>query len=471
MNINRLIYPGFWFGKSDKKDAIKLARLGVGGFCIYNGTTKEVKNLIRELRANAPHKLLICCDYEYGLGRWHKDAPLLASNISIGATGKEELSYKKGYSTAIQARILGVDWVFAPVVDLAQEPNNPIVNTRSFGADPSKVAALAGAFMRGLAEGGCLNSLKHFPGHGSTDIDSHLAMPVLKKDFKLLEQEDILPYRQLLDKADSIMIGHLNISALDKDLPASFSAKTMQNYLREKMGYKGLIITDALVMKAIGPLNPLAPLVAGADILLCPSEPEFLIEELKKNEKNISERIKEALDKQEKLILKLENLQKDSLNKNINPEQLNTEVAQNCIVQKGSFNLKKGETIYYFEAETYPSISWRAQAFLAELKKQGVIVRPYTEKIKNEKIIIATYSNYAAFSGQINFTKEQKELIQKAIGNNKESALISYGSPFVDKDLNNLSSFIMAGSAGKEFEQTTAQVLLGKIQAKGKMPF
>lgn len=471
MNTNRLIYPGFWFGKSDKKEAIKLARLGVGGFCIYNGTTKEVKDLIKELRANAPHKLLICCDYEYGLGRWHKDAPLLASNISIGATDNKELAYQKGYSTAVQARALGVDWVFAPVVDLAQEPKNPIVNTRSFGANPSKVSALAGAFMKGLADGGCLNSLKHFPGHGSTTIDSHLAMPVLKKDFKLLEQEDILPYRELLKEADSIMIGHLNIPAFDKNLPASFSVKIMQNYLREKMGYKGVIITDALVMKAIGPMSPLAPLQAGADILLCPSEPEVLIQELKKNEEKIYARIQEALNRQQELILKLENLQKVSKNKNISAEQLNTEIAQNCIVQKGTFNIKKGETIYYLEAETYPSISWRAQTFIKELKNKNINVKPYSEQVKNEKIIIATYSNYAAFSGQINFTEEQKEIIQKAINDNKESALISYGSPFVDKDLKNLTSFIMAGSAGKEFEKAAAQILLGEIQAKGKMPF
>ncbi len=471
MNINRLIYPGFWFGKSDKKEAIKLARLGVGGFCIYNGTTKEVKDLIKELRANAPHKLLICCDYEYGLGRWHKDAPLLASNISIGAADNKELAYQKGYFTAVQARALGVDWVFAPVVDLAQEPKNPIVNTRSFGANPNKVSALAGAFMQGLADGGCLNSLKHFPGHGSTNIDSHLAMPVLKKDFKLLEEEDILPYRELLKEADSIMIGHLNIPALDKNLPASFSAQIMQNYLREKMGYQGLIITDALVMKAIGPLSPLAPLQAGADILLCPSEPEVLIKELEKNKEKLSVQINKALKRQEELILKLENLQKNALTKNINASVLNTEIAQNCIVQKGVFNIKKGDSVYYLEAETYPSISWRAQTFINELKNQNINVKPYTQQVKNEKIIIATYSNYAAFSGQINFTQEQIILLQKAINDNKESALISYGSPFVDKDLRNLTSFIMAGSAGMEFEKAAAEVLLSEIKAKGKMPF
>ena len=471
MNINRLIYPGFWFGKSSKEEALKLARLGVGGFCLYNGTTQEVKELIDELRANAPHQLLICCDYEYGLGRWHKDAPLLASNISIGATDREDFAYKKGYFTAIQARSLGVDWVFAPVVDLAQEPNNPIVNTRSFGANPQKVCNLAKAFMIGLEDGGCLNTLKHFPGHGSTTIDSHLAMPVLEKDFNLLEQEDLLPYKQLITRADSIMIGHLNIPYLDEKLPASFSAKVMQNYLRKKMHYKGLIITDALVMKAIGPLDPVNAFMAGADILLCPSEPLNLIEQLHNVIKKNPVRAQEALSQQEKLISKLATLQPIPCKSDASCKQLNMDIAQNCLVQKGSFNLKEGDEVYYLEAETYPSTVWRAKTFLATLKNHKVEIKPYSSKIKNKKVIISTYSNYAAFSGQINFTEKQKQLLQKAIDNNQENILISYGSPFVDRDLNKLGSFIMVGSAGIEFETAAAELLLGKLQAKGKMPF
>lgn len=471
MNVNRLIYPGFWFGKTNKEEALKLARLGVGGFCIYNGTTQEVKNLIEELRANAPHKLLICCDYEYGLGRWHKDAPLLASNISIGAAGREDLSYKKGYLTAVQARALGVDWVFAPVVDLAQEPNNPIVNTRSFGASPQKVASLARSFMIGLEDGGCLNTLKHFPGHGSTTIDSHLAMPVLTKKFSLLEEEDILPYRQLITRADSIMIGHLNIPHLDDKLPASFSQKVIQEYLRKKMHYKGLIITDALVMKAIGPLDPLDAFKAGADILLCPSEPLTLIERLKQIVKQNPVRAQEAISQQEKLITKLSSIQPIPCKNNSACKVLNTDIAKNGIVQKGSFKAEKGENVYYLEAETYPSKEWRAKTFTEYLKKQGINIKPYHTRVKNGKVIIATYSNYAAFSGQINFTEEQKKILQKILNENKQNVLISYGSPFVDKDLEKLNCFLMAGSAGEEFEQTAAEILLGKLPAKGKMPF
>ena len=152
MNINRLVHPGFWFGKTSEEDALKLARLGAGGFCLYGGTRAEVSALTRALRAASPHKkILISADYEDGLGRWLPDAELLPSNLALGAAGDEELAFEKGLLTARQAKSLGVDWVFAPVVDLADHPDNPIVNTRSFGADPALVTRLAGAFMDGLA--------------------------------------------------------------------------------------------------------------------------------------------------------------------------------------------------------------------------------------------------------------------------------------------------------------------------------
>ena len=111
----------------------------------------------------------------------------MPSNISLGAAGNPDFAYKKGYITACQARTLGVNWVFAPVVDLADTPQNPIVNTRSFGADPKLVSKLARAFMLGLEDGGCLNSLKHFPGHGSTQSDSHLTLPFINKTLAQLE--------------------------------------------------------------------------------------------------------------------------------------------------------------------------------------------------------------------------------------------------------------------------------------------
>ena len=199
MNINRLIFPGFWFGKTRREDALELARRGVGGFCIYGGTLESVRELVHDLRAaSTSNHLFICADYEDGLGKWIPGTTWVFSNLAVGASQSEEVAYQKGLTLAREARNLGVDWIFAPVLDLCDEPQNPIVNTRSFGANPQQVAQLGAALCRGLTDGGVLNSIKHFPGHGRTTQDSHLRLPTLNRTRAELEQNELVPFRAAL---------------------------------------------------------------------------------------------------------------------------------------------------------------------------------------------------------------------------------------------------------------------------------
>ena len=256
MNIARMVFPGFWFGQSSEEEAIRLAGLGVGGFCLYGGTKTAVATLTRKLRAASPlPRILIAADYEDGLGRWLPDAELLPSNLAIGASHNEKLAFEKGFITGQEALSLGVDWVFAPVVDLANNSQNPIVNTRSFGEDPEQVTRLAGAFMQGLNKGGVLNCLKHFPGHGNTTTDSHLDLPVVSDSLSTLKKTALLPFQALLPLADSVMIGHLLVPALDEQNPASLSKTIIHKLLQEAMGFTRCICTDALLMKALGDEN------------------------------------------------------------------------------------------------------------------------------------------------------------------------------------------------------------------------
>ncbi len=473
MNINRIIHPGFWFGKSDIKEAIELAKAGVGGFCIYFGTRQDVLELTKTLQAHAPRKLLISADYEYGLGRWLKDAPLLPSNISLGAAGNPDFAYKKGYITACQARTLGVNWVFAPVVDLADTPQNPIVNTRSFGTDPKLVSKLARAFMLGLEDGGCLNTLKHFPGHGSTQKDSHLTLPAINKTLAELESHELIPYRDLITKADSIMVAHLKINSWDSSAPTSFSHKIITDYLRKKMHYKGLIITDALVMKATGGLNPVDAFKAGADILLCPDNPLELIKTLEQEiekDKTLVSRAVEAISAQEMLLAKLNAINDIPCKDPWANECLSQTAAESGIASLGNNAVfEKGDTVYYLEPDIYPATDFKANALLARLKENGINILPYDWKLV-DNLIISTFSNYAAFSGHINFTAEQKELVQKAVAAAQKSALISFGSPFVNLGISNLDRFLMAGTQTDIYQTVCADILTGKAKAKGQMP-
>ena len=221
--LARLIYPGFRFGATDPAQALKLAELGVGGFCFYGGKAAEVYETARLLRSASETPLLIASDYENGAGQRVSGATELPANMAIGASGSEALARRKAEITALEARALGVDWIFAPVVDLASKPLNPIVNVRAFGADPGLVSALAGAYLSGISSQGALSCLKHFPGHGGTETDSHLELPSVGKDLQALEDADLRPFRTLAHKADSIMAGHLGLPALDPADPASRS--------------------------------------------------------------------------------------------------------------------------------------------------------------------------------------------------------------------------------------------------------
>ena len=477
MNINRIIHAGFWFGKSDFNQALLQAKEGIGGFCIYGGTTQEVKELTGALRAAAPGRIIISADYEYGLGRWHNDAPLLPSNISLGAAGRDDLAYKKGIITARHARQIGVDWVFAPDIDLADTPSNPIVNTRSFGKDPVIVSRLAKAFMLGLSDGGCLNCLKHFPGHGSTVIDSHLALPAVNKTKADLMAAELVPYLNLFAVADAVMAAHLLIPSLDDKNPASFSEKILQDFLRKDLRYKGLIITDALIMKATGGLNPIDAFKAGAEILLCPDNPletaQKLKEEISKDKILINKAIS-ALSRQEMLIAKIKpekNFAYEDNDYQSTAHSLSLECAKQGICLKGSFTpFAKNKTVYYIEADNFPQEEIKSKELYAKLKTAGIKLKPYNPSARTfDTLLISTHSNYAAFSGKINFSAEQKDLINKAAAKAKNKILVSLGSPFVDEGLN-INAFLMAGTQTAEFQEVCADILLGNAKAFGKMP-
>ncbi len=470
MNTNRLIHAGFWFGRSDVKEAVELAKAGIGGFCIYFGTTAQVKELTETLQDAAPHKLIISADYEYGLGRWHKDAPLLPSNISLGSAAREDFAYKKGYLTALHAKSIGVNWVLAPDLDLADTPQNPIVNTRSFGANPKNVAKLGKAFMLGLEDGGVLNTLKHFPGHGATMQDSHLALPVINKTLRELEENELVPFRELLTKADSVMMAHLMIPSLDGKMPASFSPKIIEGYLRKHLHYKGLVVTDALIMKATGGLDPLDCLRAGADVLLCPDNPFELMQRLEfavREDKTLVPRAISALSAQELLLAKLNSFVHVPPKEEIGKDSLSEACAQNALSVTGApVNFSKRGVISYMEADIYPSREYQANAFLDELKAQGYKVKPYEEGAPCTNLVITTFANYAAFSGHINFTKEQFAAVQKAFKCAKKSVLVSFGSPFVNLELKGLGSFVFAGTQSAAFQAAAARVI-GGAQANG----
>ena len=218
------------------------------------GQPLDAASLLNRLQAIAPLPLLVSADFETGAGFRLEGATNFPSAMAFGAAGDPELAREAGRITAVESRAIGVHVNFAPVVDVNNNPRNPVINIRSFGEDPDTVAELASAYIEGLADGGMIATLKHFPGHGDTDIDSHRALPVLRHPRARLDAVELPPFRAgIAAGAGAVMTGHMALPALHPDdtTPATLSRPIVTGLLRDEMGFDGLVFTDSMRMRGI----------------------------------------------------------------------------------------------------------------------------------------------------------------------------------------------------------------------------
>ena len=270
--------------------ALQLAReQGVGGFVVgLSASPYDLAAKLNALQRAARLPLLVAADLESGPGMRFRGGAAFPGNMALGATGRELDAYEVGRVTAVEARAVGIHWVFAPVLDVNDNPANPIINVRSFGEDPRLVGALGSAFLRGVEEHGLLATAKHFPGHGDTGVDSHLALPVIAADRARLDTVELAPFRAAVRAGvDAVMSGHLAVPALTgpEGPPATLAPAVLDSLLRGAMGFRGLVVTDALSMGAIvGRYGAAQAAVrafqAGADVLLMPRDAAAAIDAL-----------------------------------------------------------------------------------------------------------------------------------------------------------------------------------------------
>jgi beta-N-acetylhexosaminidase len=237
--------------------------------------------LLNRLQRASAVPLLVSGDFESGVGFRMRGATLFPRAMAFGAAGDERLAREAGRITAVEGRALGVHVNFAPVVDVNSNPKNPVINTRSFGEDPAAVARLASAYVRGLREGGMLATVKHFPGHGDTDVDTHLGLATIGHSRERWEQVEWQPFRATIDAgADAVMTAHVEIPALDPGppMPATLSEAVVGGFLRNEAGFDGLVFTDSMSMQAVADLwSPgeaaVRAIQAGNDVVLHSPDP------------------------------------------------------------------------------------------------------------------------------------------------------------------------------------------------------
>ncbi|MGD0281595.1 MAG: glycoside hydrolase family 3 N-terminal domain-containing protein [Dissulfurispiraceae bacterium] len=265
-----------------------LVKKGIGGFIVFGGAKDGMREFIHELQSLADIPLFIASDVERGVGQQIKGATSLPCPMAIAAALDRSVPEDAALlenalkGVADEAIDNGINMPLIPVVDVNQEPDNPIICTRAFSDDPETVSWFGSEYIRTLEHAGLISCAKHFPGHGDTDVDSHIALPVINKSKENLKNTDLVPFVKAIETGvSSVMIGHLAVPSLDV-MPATFSKKIICDLLREELGFKGLVLTDALDMHALGNPGdlPVKCINAGADILLHPADAGAVVSRL-----------------------------------------------------------------------------------------------------------------------------------------------------------------------------------------------
>jgi beta-glucosidase len=267
-----------------------LQTLNLGGVILLGGSAAEIALRSQQLQGWATIPLFIAADIEEGVGQRFAGATWFGPPMSIGAIAAQNLERAKSYAsqmgaiTAQEALAIGINWIYAPIADVNNNPDNPVINVRSFGDTPNVVGQLATAFIEGAKPHPVLTTAKHFPGHGDTTTDSHLDLPVLPHAASRLAEVELRPFASAIAAGvDSIMSAHLLIPSWDDQRPATLSQPILTGQLRQKLGFQGLIVTDALIMGGVAQYASPAEIsvmavAAGADVLLMPDDPKVAIE-------------------------------------------------------------------------------------------------------------------------------------------------------------------------------------------------
>ncbi len=261
--------------------------LKIGQITIFESDVYAAPKILNDLQRRSKIPLLVGADLERGLAfRVRRGVVPIPYAMAIGATRSEEAAYFAGLVTGREARAIGIHWAFAPVADVNNNPDNPVINIRSFGEDPALVARLSSAYVRGAREGAILSTAKHFPGHGDTSTDSHLTLPVIASDLERLDRVELPPFEAIFKQGvDAVMVAHIAVPSVDPSGdPASVSRPIITGLIRERMKYRGLIVTDAMEMSGLDVAwsgeAAVRAVLAGCDLVLLPKDAKVAVREI-----------------------------------------------------------------------------------------------------------------------------------------------------------------------------------------------
>jgi len=501
------LYPNLEESNSNLK---RLLEEGVGGVIFLGGTIKELEIRCNVLKKWSGKPLLLCADIEEGVGQRFYGGTKFIPPMGIAQIYKKDhnlaisIAEKIGYFTGQEAKNIGLNWLLAPVCDINNNSNNPVINLRAWGEEPETVKSLTCAFQRGVSRAQMLTCAKHFPGHGNSEVDSHLDLPEINNDLSKLEKFELIPFKSLINQGvNSVMIGHLLFPKIDPIFPATLSKRLVTDLLRIKFKYDGLVVSDALVMNAIAnkyssSQASVMAFDAGIDLIMMPKDiveaidsltDAFYSGKISLERLNISrERRKKQLD----LISNENDLKKEELkNENIkNKLSLDAYRFSKLIIKNSIFVRKESSVkaevndINLIQIDDFDQVSNKFFPALDLPKAVGfenLIIHPLgispwkkTNKrflelgqLDNSRILVQLFVRGKPFIGLDYHNDHWIEAIKNLEIEERLSGIIIYGCPYLyDKIKKNIDQSIPLAYSPSQIEEAQTQILSRILQSK-----
>jgi beta-N-acetylhexosaminidase len=464
--------------------------------------------LANELQRAAKIPLLVAADFESGTAMRLADGASLPAAMAVAATGDPRDAFTMGEITALEARAAGLNWIFAPVCDVNSNPDNPIINTRSFGEDPLRVSELVAQFIRGAQENGAMATAKHFPGHGDVNTDSHIAVPVVSGDLTQLNRVELAPFRAAIAAGvGAVMSGHLVVPALepDGDTPATLSPRILTDLLRRKMGFEGIEVTDALDMGGVTTIDSppnvaVRAIKAGADVLLIPPNPDAAIAALRQAVNSgelLLARVNEAVLRilRAKAELQLER------NRVVDLSRLNEVFGSPKFKAEAQNIAERGITLIRDEQKMLPPDAARPLRVLLvvisgdpDLHPGSIIeqelrarvdavqtVRVDTNFVKATSVQLPSPESYdvaiatvlvrvADRKGTVGLPTDEINLLNRLISGGTPVIVASLGSPYLVTQFPNAKTWIAAFGTQDAVQRAMVRAIFGEIAIGGRLP-
>ena len=487
----------------------QVRRLRVGCVVVFESEVESLPALLNELQDAAAVPLLVAADMERGMSfRIRRGVVPLPYAMAIGATRSEEDAHFTGVVAAREGRALGIHWAFAPVVDVNNNPGNPVINIRSYGEDPEMVGRLIAAFVRGAREGGLLTTAKHFPGHGDTALDSHMQLVTVTADRPRLDAVELLPFRSAVAAGvDAVMTGHIAVPALDAtNTPATLSAPMSTDLLRTELGFDGLIVTDAMEMSGVRAAwtgeAAIRAVQAGADFILLPPDPHVAIQALVRAvregqiaESRLDASVLRILEAKERLGLH----RKRRVDPAALPEAVARpeDVAQAMDVARRSITVLKNEGgVLPLRAEDplkvlhlvmssdlrnefiqgWPEDELAARRISTQTLALGPEVSAETEAQVVEMasrythVVASAFVRVGAYRGNVDMAASHARLLKALVAAGKPVILLSFGSPYLLRQVPEVPVYLCAYGGPESSQRAAIGALFGEYPVVGKLP-